>query len=298
MPRRKQTTEEEIQELNASVSHSNQQTIDMEELTEALQNLQPRPHHPALKPPQFNGSGDVNLFLDRLTDVARLNAWGTEEHLLHLRLSLVDKAADYSTGDTIQAVTDALKTRFGTSQRQARDKLRTLKRQPRQSIHDLGQEVRRLVRLAHPALADQDRTDLAMDVFVQAIDNRALKRHLLATPAISLNDAIQKADEFLQISDGPLRTAAVSLDDDNETIETRQVETSSIQASLAGITDLIKQQTEMLKKMSRPKSQIKCYECGGPHPKRLCTQLTQNQGNETGSTKRGALLSPPNPERQ
>jgi len=80
----------------------------IQELTKAIQALQtpPTQSRNSIKPPTYNGSKDVELFLSQFRDVARINNWTAEEHLLHYRLSLTGKAMDCSRGTSIDEVTE------------------------------------------------------------------------------------------------------------------------------------------------------------------------------------------------
>ena len=129
------------------------EAISFTELTEALQGLKSLPYS-SIKLPTYNGPGDLELFLEKFTDVAKINGWSHEEHLLHLWLSLTEKAADYSNGTTITEVHEMPNVRFGISSRPAREKLLLLKRTTKRTVHELGMEVRKLTRLSYPALRD------------------------------------------------------------------------------------------------------------------------------------------------
>lgn len=300
MPRRKTRSQQQVQELE-EISNSihaidysspqmgtndniNNNNVNLLDLTKALQGLQGG-SSTKIKPPLFDGTGDVELFLLQFADVAKLNKWKSDEHLLHFRLSLTNKAIDCSRGQTISEITEMLRIRFGTSPRQAREKLRRLKKLPKQTIHDLGIETQRLTRLAYPNLREQDLEDIALEAFVQAIDSKAIKRHLLATPASTVAEAVQKADEYLQIGDN---SPTIVSNIQNSSTETNSSQTTqNLHETIKGLQTLLETQTEMLKKLMERKP-IKCFECGGPHRKRFCPQLknpdvnTYKQGNEKG----------------
>ena len=230
---------------------------------------------PIIKPPQFTGSGDLELFLTQFTDVAKINKWSPEEHLLHLRLSLTDKATDCSRGNTISEIQDTLRIRFGLSSRQARDRLRHLKRTSKQTVHELGMEAQQLTRLAYPDLRDQDLEEMALETFVQALDNKSVKRHLLASPATTVAEAVQKADEYLRIGEhSPTTVAAVQ-----GTTETISPHMQALSDTMKGLQVLLEGQAELLKKLTEKKS-IKCFECEGPHRRRFCPKLRGKENNQ------------------
>lgn len=301
MPRRKQTTAQELDELSTPLRRGPSTTpaspsLNMETLVDALRTLQPQPARPHLKPPQFSGATDIELFLDQFEDVARINRWSSDEYLLHLKLSLTDKAAECSRGSTTPEIQDSLRNRFGISQRQAREGLRNLRKTNKQSVHELSSEIKRLIKLAYPNLDEETKEEMALEAFLQALDNRAIKRHLLATPAFTLNEAVQKADDYLQVGEQiPARVTAVQ--DTTPTIQSIGVQ--QLQEMMTGFQSLLKQQTELLTQMSTrstTKPPIKCYECGGPHLKRNCPRL-QEQHQQTSTTPHQFVPSfqPPHP---
>jgi len=267
-----------LEDLSPTV-HNNQSTpIDeskpimtaslINELATALKGLQmTTPTQCHVKPPRYDGTQDVELFISRFQDVARLNRWTTEAHLLQLQLSLADKATDCSRGSSVPQVEELLRNRFGLSTRQARNKLRYMKRLPKQSIQEVGVEAERLTRLAYPDLRPQDQEEMMIEAFLEAIDNRAVRRHLLASPAYTLASTIAKTEEYLQIGDNsPSRVRAV--EDESPLLD-------SLQATLKELQSTMAMQAETIKKLTEKKP-LKCYDCNGPHPRRLCPLNKQN----------------------
>ena len=120
------------------------EAISLTELTQSLQGLKSQPHS-IIKPPIYNGAGDLELCLGQFTD-AKINHWSQEEHLPHLRLSLTEKAAGCSRGTTITEVHELLKACVRINSRQARERLRRLKETTKQTVHELGMEVQKLTR--------------------------------------------------------------------------------------------------------------------------------------------------------
>ena len=238
MPRRRTSNQQQEQELeglstslhpahnNSTGDNINNNNINLSDLVKALQEHQDRIRTTTkIKPPQFDGTGDVELFLLQFNDVAKLNKWHSEEHLLHLRLSLTKNAMDCSRGKTMLEIEEMLQVRFGTSPRQAREKLRRLKRLPKQTVYELGLEAQKLTRLAYPNIGEQDLEDITLETFIQALDSKAIKRHLLATQAATVAEAIQKVDEYLQVGDNsPTMISAIQ----HSTTEVESSETQSM----------------------------------------------------------------------
>ena len=289
--KRRQQQEQELEEMSnstlreASRSHSPedppQNLLDMAELVRVLRN--DRPARREVKPPQFDGQGDVELFLSQFRDVAISNQWTPEEYALHLRLSLTDKARDCSRAETREEIEHSLRAQFGLSVRQARDKIRTLQRGPRQSVHELGTEAKRLVRLAYPGLAQREQEDMAIEVFIQALDSRSLKRHFLATPAGSVNEAVEKVNEYFEASDSHSRTRVHAIDSESQ--PTQAAAPDPTVELLTSIQELLKRQEEqngqIIKQVKQTPQTVRCFNCGGSHHLRDCPKPRSQakQGN-------------------
>jgi hypothetical protein len=196
---------------------------------------------------------------------------------------------------------DALRARFGLTVRQAKDKLVSLKRTAKQTLHEHAMEVRQLVQKAFKNLATADREELMLDYFIRSLDNRALQRHMLAVEPATVIEAVRAAEEFLQVggADWLVRPAAMMVESSPD---------NSIEASLASITKVLEAQSTLLTKLTerldildRAKNggegpqlrrPISCYICKGPHLRRDCPKQappqaqTMNadepQGNEVG----------------
>ena len=80
-----------------------------------------------IRPPTFNGEGDLMLFLKQFEDVADANGWTRVQRTLHLRSLLAGDAQGCGHGDNYQEIVENLHARFEVSRRQASDRLAALK---------------------------------------------------------------------------------------------------------------------------------------------------------------------------
>lgn len=164
-------------------------------------NLQPRGPAPTpFKPPQFDGSGEVELFISQFVDVADANQWLPAHTLLHLRESLKGETRDCGKAGTVAGIFNALRSRYGLSIREARSQLTALKRGFRTSLHTHAAEVEKLVSLAYADLPLRHQQEMALEKFQNSLGNAYLQRHLLAMHPQTLEDAVRASSEFLQIS--------------------------------------------------------------------------------------------------
>lgn len=169
----------------------------LETLTAATVN-QRLPTTKSFKTPQFNGTGDVDQYISQFQEVSIANRWTESEARLHLKLSLSNTATSCGDGETIREIFQNLQARFGLTIRQAKEKLRTIKGS-KQELHKLGSEISKLIELAYPNLKVTDQMDMALDIFLQALDNVDLQRHFLIIQPTTLKQAIQSAGEFFQL---------------------------------------------------------------------------------------------------
>lgn len=258
----------------------------IEHLIDRLDRLQPvaAPRH-EFKPPNYEGETDVELFLTQFQDIVRANRWTPEEALLHLRSCLKGDAADCGRETNLQDVYESLRTRFSLTPKQAREQLQTLRKRPKQSYHELGAEVSKLVRIAYAGQSLQFRTQTMLEAYSHAVGHRQLRQHLLARPHNSIAEAVTISNEFMHI-EGPANRptlAQVDAEDYQPTVaQTTPALTPEAEVAML-LKDLLKRQDRMLEimydKMRRPpppappRKYGPCYHCQGDHVKRNCPQL-------------------------
>ena len=87
-----------------------------------------------LNAPVFNGTGDVELFEQHFVEVMRACDWEGRVAVLKLRESLCGKAQECGRANDIEAIFAALQARFGITEKEARDKLRYLRKEVHTSL--------------------------------------------------------------------------------------------------------------------------------------------------------------------
>ena len=183
------------------------QRAQLERLTELMGNAVLRGQASSFRPPHFDGTGDVDYFLQQYGDCRDANGWNDGASLLHLRICLEKTATECGRGATVADISGNLRARFSLTQRQARDRLGCLRRESGQNLYDLGHEVERLVRLSYPDMRAADRATIAIDTFKRALDHKGLSRHLLTVQCNTVQAVVRAAEEYLQVSGqaGPYR---------------------------------------------------------------------------------------------
>jgi predicted aspartyl protease len=136
--------------------------------------------------PQFDGSGDLELFLKRFMLVSRYYRWSEEEKLFRLEHCLAYNAQyvlmDAPPASSVDEFVGILRSRFGfvANAEQYRAELSRLRRGTL-SMHDLYLAVRRLVNKAFPGQWSTSTEIYARDAFLNALDDRELRGRILMT---------------------------------------------------------------------------------------------------------------------
>ena len=255
-------------------------------MARVLADIRPRDNFRA---PTYSGDGDIELFLAQFDDVAVANHWGGQATLLHLRAHLEGSARACGAGRTRDRIEEALRARFGLSQRQAKDRLIHLKRDGQATLHEQAMNVQRLVDIAYPRLSRADKEQMVIDHLLRALDNRALQRHMLTIQPDTVVDLVQAVDEWMAIGGAESGHSRVSA---------RVVEAESPpQPDLSVLAKVLEAQSLLLSKLlakvealeaprapapqpsrqawRQPSPSDGCFQCGGPHWKRDCPQGRQ-----------------------
>ena len=253
----------------------------------AGQQVQPQPApqaaQPTFKPPEFDGKGDVEFFIRRFQEVSDANGWNARAELLSLRACLKDSAVDCGKADDAGGIMRALRSRYGMSPREARNKLLSLKKDYKTGLQEHAGDVEGLVELAFADLPDRTRQEMALETFGSTLGNAYLQRHLLAVRPESLEEAVRTGNEFLQIRPTSHSGVRSLVEEDEECLEkvevqAKQVKADPMEALLAAIKNLTKE-VEQLKQGYRPERKtevprkvVKCWGCGKDgHLRSKCT---------------------------
>lgn len=281
---RRANQDQDLEELHSSILASGSPrnnvaappSFDMNALVEALETRTTRTR--PFKTPQYSGETDIDIFITQFQDVAQANRWTDDESRLHLRLSLTSKATDCGIGGSVQEIFESLKSRFGMSTRQAKDRLRSIQLKPGQGLQELSVEITKIIQTAYPNLDHGDRREMALDTFSRATGNVALQRHLLAVDSNNMAEVVRISEEFLQIGKDKVPRLTTISEEPSAIKEMSQ--------ALQAMQGLMTQQMEFMKNLTQRSSNrfdrkpLECYECKGPHLKRNCPLINQKQNDE------------------
>lgn len=314
MPRRRRSMQQsaELNSLNESITATPAPIppppFDMSQLLQTITaaasaTQQPQSPKP-FKAPSYSGTGDIDLFISQFQEVAEANRWSEPEAKLHLKLNLSGPATSCVDGTTTEEIFSNLQSRFGLTIRQAKEKLRSIRRSGSQDLHELGTEILRLTKLAYPNLSHIDQTDMALDAFTRSLDNVNLQRHFLATQPATLRQAIQSAEEFFQLGRDHKPPRINSIQEEATTPTTPPDLLHECNAQLKQIIELLTKQLnpqpptfppfrppsqnpQQNQPQPRPANRppLACYECQGPHLRRNCPQVQPRSQQPAGNSQ-------------
>ena len=164
------------------------------------------PHVPQWKnkkPGTFDGTGSFKDYMVHFEMIAALNNWSERTKALELATSLRKTALGVLTDlsdDTrydFQALVSALSTRFEPEDQVEvfKSQLRNRCRKKTESIPELGQDMKRLARLAYPGVMMEMKSWLALECFVDALDNEFMEFQVKQSKPKSIDDAVKVAVE-------------------------------------------------------------------------------------------------------
>ena len=139
-----------------------------------------------MKPQTYDGLSDISEYLTQFNIVAEINGWSYQIKALYLASSLTGSARSLlSELSEVQkrdfnSLVEILRTRYGTKNKAEifRSQLKSLTRQKGQSITDLVQQIRKLTRQAYPDANTDLKEILALDTFIDSIDDSDIRLRL------------------------------------------------------------------------------------------------------------------------
>lgn len=156
-------------------------------------------HHFKMKPQNFDGTSDFDEFLCQFEITCEINAWRYKEKSLYLANCLTgdarsllneldtDGRRDYDT------LIEKLKNRFGSVNRSEiyRTQLKSRTRNKGETIQELAQAIKKLVRQAYPGVNKGVIETLSLDNFIDAITDSDIRMRVRELSPKSLEEAEQ-----------------------------------------------------------------------------------------------------------
>ncbi|XP_041467396.1 uncharacterized protein LOC121417729 [Lytechinus variegatus] len=156
-----------------------------------------RPH---LVPDRFDGRTPVEDYLHHFEACAGVNGWTKREAVQFLAASLRGPAVKLLTQQpgvvlTYDELVYRLRNRFGLGGKAEvyLAELRQRRRQPKESLQELGQRIRELCGLAYPEFDEKGQDRLARGHFLDAIVTPEIREGLFRAQPRTLDDAVEAA---------------------------------------------------------------------------------------------------------
>ena len=267
--------------------------------------------HKQVIPDKFAGKISWNDYKPHFDVCRLLNRWDDVEAGRYLATRLQGPALKVLNNIplglqlTYTELSAQLERRFGPGG-QAENfllELRSRRRQPRESLQELGQAIRDLVSLAYPELNGTARERLARGHFSDAIDEPEIRAGIFRAHAVTLDDAIQAGlatESFLQAERARERSRPVR---HARAVESRPVPVPSpvdenTRKEIEELKVNMKHLTELMENMNtEPKpttwNDVTCYRCRKQgHISRECPNSpyrNTQQGNENWSSRRATV---------
>ena len=155
-----------------------------------------------IKPEKFAATTPLESYVSHFETVAAYNQWSSHDKVAHLKAALTGDAAQllWDSGNHANLTYDdllaKLRARFGSAEHRERFacQLRSIRRQPGQSLQALCNEIRRLMALAYPNTANSELSGIiARDAFLAALNDRELEIKVRDRDPVDLDAALRAA---------------------------------------------------------------------------------------------------------
>jgi len=253
-----------------------------------------------LRAPIFPGEEDVEQFITEFSDVAAICRWPARVTLIQLRLCLTGPAKPYGIGQDVGDIFEV----FRLTARDVSVQLQGLRRNPKTTLREHATVVEWLAQVAYGDLPMNGQQSLALDAFLQSINNLSLKLHLLVAEVETMERALRLGNAYFQ-ADNTCRPGAtvqqVEADNNMSTSsaksavhvtmaaadEPTSLTTSLVRELLGEIRHLCQQSTAERPTRS-PTAAVGrrtpvCWDCGsGEHFIRSCPHGRRRQLNDDG----------------
>jgi hypothetical protein len=161
-----------------------------------------RPVSRKVKLPSFDGSFEAEIFVKQFKKVSSLNAWTEDEACANLMASLIGSAREIlscfavDTEVTCDSILRILSAKYGRKVQAdvARARLSELKQRRGQNLRQVGLEVEKLIGQAYHLADSHTRNILAVDSFLNALNDSDIRLQVRLSQPDSLDRAIQMAE--------------------------------------------------------------------------------------------------------
>ena len=220
-----------------------------------------------MKPQNFCGTTDFDEFLSQFEITCEINNWLYREKSLYLENCLTGDARsvlselDHESRRDCNTLVEKLANRFGSVNRSEiyRAQLKSRVRNKGESIHELAQAVKKLVRQAYPCINKDVIETLYIDIFIDALTDSEIRLRVKELGPKTLADAERTALrlESHKIADKQRSRLVGQLETDSRQENNDQGESNKELEKLKNSINSLSDQVKNLKRQNQYKSENK-----------------------------------------
>ena len=156
------------------------------------------------KPPEYNGTTSWQDYLVQFEMLAKVNKWGYKEKAMELATSLRGVAVAVLSDlgvverEDFNSLTAALTARFEPKNQSEiyRAQIKSRIRKKGESLPELAQDVKRLVRFAYPTAGVELREQLARDCFIDSLGDDNMQYSVYQKGTTTVDQAVSAALQY------------------------------------------------------------------------------------------------------
>ena len=137
---------------------------------------------PPLQPipaPLFDGTTDVERFLEQFDAIAEHNRWNSEERRLRLTLSLKGPASRGVGGESYEVMCEQLRVQYALTEEVASAMLKELRPSKNENIYQFAERVTKLVQKAFSELSEEQQAQQVKRELIDSVPGRYGCLHLV-----------------------------------------------------------------------------------------------------------------------
>ena len=263
-------------------------------------------HAPAIAPPVFDGSTDVEDFLELFENIAMHNGWSVGEMAIRLRLSVMGSAGINLHGSNYLELRDKLVANHSISMENAMAVLKTLRLRPGDNVFSFSDKLCKLVSKAFPEMERESVDRHAMRELIAMLPPSSQAAWLFkAQPPHSLEEAVRRIHE----ANPSVERKINQLDATESSSNLSDKMMAMMQGTQASMQTLVQQLAEGQKQIAEGQKQMlemlvqqrqrrgppnnrsepdnrKCYTCQNiGHIARNCPTKSSNKASIEGNSK-------------
>ncbi|MEZ4720247.1 MAG: RNase H-like domain-containing protein [Flavobacteriales bacterium] len=231
-----------------------------------------------IQPEKFDGSQPLVAYLQHFDTCATYNEWQREDKAAYLRTSLRGNAAllvasSCNKWASYREIVQTLTKRYGTDGQTSmyRAQLKTKRRGRNESLQELYHEITRLIALAYPGEMSELRDAIAVDAFLESLDDDTFEIRIRDRQPKNLDEAFRialtlesytKGKSYRDYGGRVRMTSSKDLTAANESSRMTD-ELNDLKADVAGLKrNKFSESSNKLEVKIRDKSKAECFNCG------------------------------------